>query len=190
MKKYPRVHQIGFVVDDMERAMEEYGRIYHIRTWYETTRKPDDKMYYHGNRIVDDGFIAVIGYCGATEIELIATNAEHSLYADFLKENGPGLHHVSFFCKDLRVPIYRFTEMGYDVVQNGEITGRHVKTDYVYMAKKEEGYSRIVEFSSSRLFGSIPVIRNRHLMKMGCVSGDLRKLRTINTRERWDEANY
>ena len=33
MMNYPYVHQLGFVVKDMEKAREEYGRLYHIEAF-------------------------------------------------------------------------------------------------------------------------------------------------------------
>ena len=36
---YPFVHQLGFVVRDMEKAMEEYGKIYHIKKWYRAAKR-------------------------------------------------------------------------------------------------------------------------------------------------------
>lgn len=157
--KYPFVHQLGFVVDDMEKAMAEYGKIYGIKKWYRAGKRSDDEMYYKGERIYDPGFDLVMGYCGKTAIELITTSAQSSLYADFLKQREQGLHHISFFVKDLEKHVRYMQSLGFEVVQNGFMSGRTVRTDYAYMARPGEGYGRIVEFSSSKLFGRIPLVR-------------------------------
>lgn len=176
MKQYPFVHQLGFVVEDMDRAMDEYGKIYHIKKWYQTPCRPDDDMFYMGKRIVDPGFQLNVGYCGTTEIELITTSAEQSLYANFLREHGPGLHHVSFFTTNLPACVKEFTDMGFEVVQNGFMTGKHVVTDYAYMAKPGEGYSRIIEFSSSKMMG-VRVNRGRYSAGLACLTGDMKRVR-------------
>lgn len=170
--RYPFVHQIGFVVKDMEKAMEEYGRIYHIKTWYRAGKRPDDEMYYMGKRIRDPGFDLIVGYCGNTEIELITTAAEESLYANFLKAGREGLHHISFFVNDLDAAIAEYKGYGFEVVQNGFMTGKTERTDYAYMAKPGEEFGRIVEFSSTKFFGKIPLQRGSRNMFAGVLTGN------------------
>lgn len=154
MKKnrYLYVHQLGFVVDDMEKAMEEYGRLYHVKKWYRAGRKADDPMYYKGEKITDPGFDLIIGYCGLTEIELITTSAARSMYADFLREGHIGFNHVSFFVNDLDAAVKEYQSYGFEVIQSGSMNGKTERTDYAYMAIPGEGYSRIIEFSSTKIF--------------------------------------
>lgn len=170
--KYPFVHQLGFVVDDMEKAMAEYGKIYGIKKWYRAAKRGDDEMLYRGERIYDPGFDLVMGYCGRTEIELITTAAKSSLYADFLQEREPGLHHISFFVNDLEKHVRQMQSLGFEVVQNGFMRGKTARTDYAYMARYGEGYGRIVEFSSSKLFGRIPLIRGHFNMWAAVLTGN------------------
>ncbi len=169
---YPYVHQLGFVVRDMEKAMEEYGRIYHIKTWYRAAKRPDDEMFYMGKRIVDPGFDLIVGYCGKTEIELITTGAQESIYANFLKEGREGLHHVSFFVNDLDAAVEEYKGYGFQVVQNGYMTGTTERTYYAYMAKPEEGFGRIIEFSSTVFFGKLPLQRAHWNMLGGVLTGN------------------
>ena len=175
--RYPRVHQLGFVVDNMQKAMEEYGQIYHIKKWYRAGRTPDDDMYFMGEKIKDDGFDLAIGYCGVTEIELITTKAKKSLYANFLHEQGPGLHHISFFCTNLTKCLNEYRKLGFEVVQNGFLQGKTIRTEYAYLVKPGEKYSRIVEFSASKMFGIIPIIRSRWNMWMGLLTGDAERIK-------------
>lgn len=177
MKSYPYVHQIGFVVENMDKAMEEYGKVYRIKKWYRTPCKPDDDMFFHGKRIVDPGFQLNVGYCGRTEIELITTSATESLYANFLREHGPGLHHISFFTTHLEKSVKEFEAMGFEVVQNGFMTGKDVVTDYAYMAKPDEGYSRIIEFSSSKMYGLFRINRGKNTAWLAALTGNMTRVR-------------
>ncbi|MBR3358419.1 MAG: VOC family protein [Solobacterium sp.] len=169
---YSHVHQLGFVVRDMEKAMEEYGKIYHIKTWYRAGKRLDDEMYYMGKRIADPGFDLIVGYCGNTEIELITTTADEGLYAAFLKEGREGLHHVSFFVNDLAAAVKEYEGYGFQVVQNGYMTGKTERTYYAYMARPGEGAGRIIEFSSTVFFGRLPLQRNRRNMFAGVLTGN------------------
>jgi catechol 2,3-dioxygenase-like lactoylglutathione lyase family enzyme len=116
---YPRIHQLGFVVEDLEKAMPEYSRMYNVRTWYRAVNEMKEAMYYKGKAIRDDGFDLVIGYCGRTEIELIVSTAKENYLREFSSENGPGLHHISYFVSDLDKAIKEYTDMGFEVIQNG-----------------------------------------------------------------------
>ena len=44
--KFKRVHQLGYVVEDMEKAMDEYGKIYGIKKWYRAVNNPVGQLYY------------------------------------------------------------------------------------------------------------------------------------------------
>lgn len=176
MKEYRRVNQLGFVVRDLDRALKEYAQIYHIKQWYRAGKKPGDPMKYHGKSFKDPGFDLIIGYCGDTEIELITTGAEHSLYADFLAEGNEGLHHVSLFVLNLKKSIKEFESMGFEIVQEGCMDQGLSKAPYAYMAKPGEGYGRIIELQVTKLFGVIPVTRNRLNLWLGSKFGLAEKL--------------
>lgn len=186
MKKYPRVHQLGFVVDDIDRALKEYGEIFQIPRWYETQHKDDDPMYFHGKKIEDPGFRLFIGYCGKTEIELITTSAEHSLYADFLKEYAPGLHHISFFVTHMEPELEELKKMGFEKVQNGAMTSRHMVTEYAYMARPSEKFSRIIEFSTSIMKG-LRANRGPHLTAMATRTHDVDPVAPYRLENRLDQ---
>lgn len=176
MKGYKRVNQLGFVVKDMDRALKEYAQIYHIKQWYRAGKTPSDPMKYHGKPIKDPGFDLIIGYCGETEIELINTAAESSLYANFLKEGYEGLHHVSLFVKNLPKTVKEFKNMGFEVVQEGCMDQGLSKAPYAYMAKPGEGYGRIIELQVVKMFGVIPMTRNRFNLWFGSKIGLAEKL--------------
>ncbi len=130
--RYKHVHQLGFVVTDLNQAMTEYSRIYGVTTWYRAGKRKEDPIYYHGKPIHDPGFDLIVGYCGNTEIELITTAAEQSLYADFLRDREPGLNHVSFFVNDLDRAVQYMKNQGFQVIQNGYMSGKTERTDYAY----------------------------------------------------------
>lgn len=176
MNDYKRVNQLGFVVHDMDKALKEYAEIYHIKQWYRAGKKKTDPMNYHEKPIDDPGFDLIIGYCGNTELELIATSAESSLYADFLKEGHEGLHHVSLFVLNLKKAVREFESMGFEVVQSGCMHQKFSRADYAYMVKPGEGYGRIVELQVVKMFGFIPVTRTRFVTWIGSLTGNAEKL--------------
>lgn len=168
MKHYKRVNQLGFVVNDLDKALRDYAEEYGIRQWYRAGKKPTDPMKWHGEAIKDEGFDLIIGYCGKTEIELIKTTADSSLYADFLKEGNEGLHHVSLFVLNLKKAIRHFEKMGYEIVQEGCMhQSLGTTAPYAYMKKPGSGWGDIVELQTQRMFGFIPFTRNRFNLWVG-----------------------
>lgn len=174
MKGFPRVHQLGFVVRDMERAMQEYGNIYRIKQWYRPVNEPQGKLYYRGQRFSDSGYDMRIGYCGSTEIELITTAAKENIYTTFLEECGEGLHHISFFVSDIDRYVDTYKNLGFEVIQNGTINGKSMCTRFAYLAIPGEHSTRIVEFSEVKA-GKLALSRNRFNIRLGVLTGNLTK---------------
>lgn len=176
MKSYGRVHQIGFVVEDMKKAMKEYGDIYHIKQWFRAVNQPPGKIFYKGKEIEDKGFDAMIGYCGKTEIELITTSCKENIYSTFLREQGPGLHHICFFVNDIDKSIREYEAQGFEVLQHGEMVGKTTVSRYVYLVKPGEKFSRIVELGQTKLFGKFTMMRSYLGMWLGVLTGDAQKM--------------
>lgn len=97
--KLGKVIHLGIVVRDVEKASAIYEKKLGIGPWEITT--PADffaKMTVNGGH---DGLnIKTAMFHGdGYEIELVEPIGP-GLYADWLKEKGPGLHHVKFETKD------------------------------------------------------------------------------------------
>lgn len=176
MKQYSNVHQLGFIVKDMAQAMEKYGKIYKITKWYGVVNQPKGKLFYKGEEFTDEGYDMRLGYCGKTEIELITTSAAKNIYTDFLDACGEGLHHISFFVKDINKAIAEYEQQGFEVVQNGTINGKSMVSKFAYMRQKgDEGFTNIVEVCSVSTKGGISLTRNKNNIGLGVLTGDLYK---------------
>jgi hypothetical protein len=175
--KYPRIHQLGFVVEDLEKAMRDYSKIYNVKRWYRAANEMKDQIYYKGRKIRDDGFDLVIGYCGKTEIELITSTAEENIYVNFLRENGPGLHHISYFVSDLNKAVKDYKDIGFEVVQNGTIGNKSAVTRYVYLKPPNTRYGNIVELQQTRMFDIFTVYRNSFLTWAGTLTGGAERVK-------------
>lgn len=169
--KYPRVHQLGFVVEDMEKAMYEYAKIYHVKKWYRAANDPPGKVFYKGQYAPDEGFYLVIGYCGNTEIELITSTAKDNIYVDFLRENGPGFHHISYFVSNLDQGVQDYLDIGFEVVQTGSLGSKTVQTRNVYLKRPEDHYGNIIEIQETRLLKIFPVYRSSFMTWIGSFTG-------------------
>jgi len=61
-----------------------------------------------------------LSYAGDTQLELIAPVSGESIYTEFLRDCGPGLHHICMETDDMDAAI---REAGADVVQRGVMPG-------------------------------------------------------------------
>jgi methylmalonyl-CoA/ethylmalonyl-CoA epimerase len=93
-----RLDHIGVVVENIQQARQSYEalgmKVSHIQ---DLTTKPVTVAFLH---------------LGETELELLQPNPGGSNIADFLKENGEGLHHICFEVTDLDAALQTAREAG------------------------------------------------------------------------------
>jgi hypothetical protein len=89
--------QIGFVVRDAVKMAKWYSEIFGIGPWSFIEGKARD-FILHGKtlRNMDCGLRIAIAYLGKMQLELIQPLYGPSTHMSFLKEQGEGIHHVSF----------------------------------------------------------------------------------------------
>jgi len=62
-----------------------------------------------------------LGWLGDTQVELIEPVRGESLYAEFLAEHGPGLHHVAFDPPDFDAAVAGLCGGGLDPIMHGSL---------------------------------------------------------------------
>ena len=60
---------------------------------------------------------------GNIELELIEPQDQHSLYADFLREHGPGIHHVMLGASDYASCLDHMDKQSVAAIGGGELQG-------------------------------------------------------------------
>ena len=124
----PNISQIGIVVKDMDRAIEYYEKVLGLGPLVRPEIKYDEKFYY--GKPVDS--IWIMGFCslGPVELELIQPITGPTIYHDFLKEKGEGMHHLGFDVRDIDEKIALCKKMGIRIIQSGQgSTSRFVYLD-------------------------------------------------------------
>ena len=95
--------QIGVVVKNVDETIQHYQKILGLYDWhinYVDTRKGLGTEFRIRNKEVDVKAIIAWINIGNVELELIEPQDEESIYAEFLKEKGPGVHHVMLAAED------------------------------------------------------------------------------------------
>jgi catechol 2,3-dioxygenase-like lactoylglutathione lyase family enzyme len=119
--------QIAWVTPDLDATETALTGLLGVRKW---VRIPDvhfapDTCSYLGKPA---DFVASISlsYLGDMQLELISPSSGENVYSDFLRESGPGLHHI---CVEAESPerfeaaLAEAAEQGAPVVQRGVMPG-------------------------------------------------------------------
>jgi methylmalonyl-CoA/ethylmalonyl-CoA epimerase len=93
------IHHVAYVVADMDQAIRLFGETFELEL--------TDRRVVEGDRAVEIASFR----CGPTLIELLRP-INHPALAQFLKNHGPGLHHVAFAVKDLPGRIEQLRQKG------------------------------------------------------------------------------
>lgn len=117
---FTNVLQVAVVVDDLYKAMKNYYEIYGIGPW---------KVYTFNNSTVSDMIIKdkpvnysmKLSLCdiGNVQWELIQPLDDKSIYYEFLKQHGSGLHHVAFAVNDYSETVNYFKQKNIGTLQGG-----------------------------------------------------------------------
>jgi catechol 2,3-dioxygenase-like lactoylglutathione lyase family enzyme len=99
-KDLPPLGHVGYVVDDVEANAEKYRRSLGIENFRIYNFTPDNVWAEEEKLPGCTLRIAIGSIKNEVKIELIQPIAGDTPHARFLREKGPGLHHIAFYTKD------------------------------------------------------------------------------------------
>jgi methylmalonyl-CoA/ethylmalonyl-CoA epimerase len=106
------VDHIGFAVKDVEEAIAFYTQAFGLTEW-ERISLPDRHMAVGVARL------------GDTLLELIAPTSEEAAFAKFLREKGPGIHHIAYRVDDINAALAELKERGVPLIDKEPRPGIH-----------------------------------------------------------------
>jgi len=116
--------QIGLVVEDAEATARRYQELLGISGWQVNevdTRISKGSNFLHRGKSKAAKAKVVWTNIGKVEIELIEPLDEESVYAEFLADKGPGIHHVMFSSADFDESTKKLREAGVEELASGEL---------------------------------------------------------------------
>ncbi len=143
---FSQVTQVALVVKDVEAVAKAWADKYGITGWNFWDFGPENQVgqSIHGKEETYR-YKQAATYIGTTHFELIQPLDDKSIYAEFLKEHGEGLHHIAF-ATDHDKAVERFAEVGKPVMQQGCIMGQHT---FSYIDCTDD-LKMIVEFNKEK----------------------------------------
>jgi hypothetical protein len=122
--KFREISQIGIVVKDLQKTMENYWKMLGIGPWSVYTFAPPalKEPMIRGKSIPYSMRLA-IAQIGLMQLELIQPLEGPSIYKEFLAAKGEGLHHILTRIENIDETLLDFKKMGIDVLMSGKFYG-------------------------------------------------------------------
>ena len=140
--------QLAWVTDDLDATEQALRATLGAGEW---TRMPG--IHFGPDDCVLRGepadFVADISlaYAGDLQLELIRPVSGESVYEEFLRERGRGMHHVCCEVDDMDAALARAARSGLDVVQAGTMAGGLMRFAYLDVAAAGAGLVELAEIS-------------------------------------------
>jgi catechol 2,3-dioxygenase-like lactoylglutathione lyase family enzyme len=125
------IRQAGYVVHDIEAAMDYWSRVLGVGPWFYKERVPIVNYRYRGAHYEPHNSVALAN-SGPLQLELIQIrNDVPSMYRDFLRAGRTGLQHVAYWTETFDADYERLRGQGFEPVMSGEVgeRGRFVYFD-------------------------------------------------------------
>ena len=150
------IRQLGYVVPDIEKAMDHWSKTMGVGPWYYNPKVPIEDYQYEGKPYEVHNSVALAN-SGFVQVELIQTrNDAPSMYRDFMIAGNTGLQHVAYWTEQFDDDLGRMESEGFRVKMSGNVgeSGRFVYFD------KEMHPGTVIELSEvvgpkGRLFKTI-----------------------------------
>lgn len=132
------VAQVALIVQDLDKTVENYWNYFGIGPWhFYTYGKPlVKKMSYRGEPVEYKMRVA-LSWIGSLRIELIEMLEGPTVYADFVKEHGHGVHHFGVLVESMQEAITQAQEAGLTMTQDGAGFGKDGDGHYAYLNTEE-----------------------------------------------------
>jgi len=131
------IDQIGIVVNDIGKVISSIQELLGIGPFSVFNWPKDDgdcKAEYYGkpgNWKMKLAFANI----GQMKLELIQPVSGESIFMDFLRDNGPGLHHLRCIVPDIEKNLTAVKKMGLQIISRGQ--GVHEGSTWAYIDTRD-----------------------------------------------------
>lgn len=130
------VTQIGILVNDIEKACQDYAEFLGVENPGYTVTDTIDKTRaeYKGGPCEARAKLAFFRVGDNLDIELIEPDDKPSVWRDDLDKNGEGFHHIAFVIDGMKEKVMLLEKNNMPLIQKGEYTGGR----YAYVNAREK----------------------------------------------------
>lgn len=133
------VDQVGFVVKDIDRAMEAYWRV-GVGPWriYTYSAARLIEATYRG-KPADWSFRIALAKVGGFTLELIQPVSGESIYSEYLATHGEGgIQHLGVVVQDVDLVVEQARQSGFEMIQSGRGHGARGDGKFAYFATEDD----------------------------------------------------
>jgi methylmalonyl-CoA/ethylmalonyl-CoA epimerase len=128
------IAQVCIIVPKLEPVVEAYHRLFGIGPWqFYTYKKPLVKEMHFRGKSADYAIRLALSNFGPMRIELIEPLEGDSVYADFVREHGYGVHHFGLLTDDMQAALKQAEEAGLAMTMDGSGFGLDGDGHYAYL---------------------------------------------------------
>ncbi|WP_316155001.1 VOC family protein [Cupriavidus sp. BIC8F] len=148
-KIYGGIHQIGYIVKDIEKAMEHWSRVLGVGPWFYREDATPSVFTYYGKESTPPKISIAVANSDFIQLELIQQHDDApSLYRDSLKAaGGDCMQHVAFWTED------HYDELRAQLIEAGYVEGHAGQMGqrgrFTYLVHKDLP-SCVIEISETR----------------------------------------
>jgi len=145
--------QVGIVVHDLHAVTQELTRLFGIGP-FRILEWPidgvDPQSTYHGQP-ANFRLLLAFAKVGKIQIEIVQPLEGQNIYSDFLRDHGPGLHHIRLTIPEFEQGVAALIGAGIENIASG--TGVHVGSKWAYFDTTNQLEGVVVELRT-RLEGT------------------------------------
>lgn len=132
------IAQVAILVKDLDVTVENYWTMFGIGPWhFYTYAKPLVKEMSYRGQPGDYKMRIALSQIGPLRIELIEAKDGDSIYEEFIKEHGYGVHHFGLLVEDMTDALALTDSAGLDMIQDGSGFGLDGDGHYAYLETEE-----------------------------------------------------
>lgn len=128
------IAQIAFVVKDLDATVEQYYKLFGIGPWhFYTYEKPLVSHMTREGTPANYAMRVALSYFGTMRVELIEQKSGDTVYTDFIRDHGYGIHHLGVLVDDMEEAIHQAEQAGFHVTMDGAGFGLDGDGHYAYL---------------------------------------------------------
>ncbi len=128
------VAQIGIIVKDLEAAVEQYWKLFGVGPWhFYTYGRPLVKEMSYRGKPANYRMRIALANAGPLRIELIQPLEGDTVYAEFVRDHGYGIHHLGILVEDMRKALGQAANAGVAMTMDGSGYGLDGDGHYAYL---------------------------------------------------------
>ena len=133
------ITQVCLIVEDLDKAVENYWKLFGIGPWhFYTYGRPLVKNMTYRGKSSEYKMRLALSYIGPLRIELIQLLEGDTIYDDFVKEHGYGVHHFGMLVEDMEAALAQAEANGLTMIQDGSGFGLDGDGHYAYLDTEDD----------------------------------------------------